>query len=239
MAHRISTSQLIVKEIQENIANKLYIPGDKLPTERKLAEQYGVSRIPVREAIKILAEMGLVESRHGSGTFVKEPNTARTIELMRQYLQLNRQSALEILQLRGLLETQAAREAALNRDKEDMRRIAELEEKCAREIDNKLHGNPHNFKQADFAFHRAVALASHNHIFTDFINLIHNSMGLHQGILTAGNENMDFIRRHHHELRLALENKDPAAAQAAMARHLEHILVVVKNGMKVSGINGK
>ena len=88
MIQRKSVSDSIVDSIIEDIQNKKLSPGDKLPTEAEMAEEYGVSRISIREALRSLSAVGLVVTRHGEGSFINEYNpdilasTLRSISLL-------------------------------------------------------------------------------------------------------------------------------------------------------------
>ncbi len=120
MIQRKSVSDSIVDSIIEDIQNKKLSPGDKLPTEAEMAEEYGVSRISIREALRSLSAVGLVVTRHGEGSFINEYNPDMLASTLRSISLLDDTPVLEMLQLRKIMETEAARLCAENATKEEL-----------------------------------------------------------------------------------------------------------------------
>ncbi len=230
MLQKQSVSDLIVKDIKSDILNKKLLPGDKLPTERELAEKYELSRIPVREALKTLAQMGLVVTKHGKGTFVRQPDASPIVDNLLQPILTSGQALEDLASLRKIIETQAAKEAAQNCTPEDLAEISRLKDACQKEIDCVLKGLPSTFQQADYLFHLAIAKASKNTIYKSFIETIEKSLRLHQSYSMRNTADAMTKTSHWHEaVTKAIAAKDPALAASAMDSHLTFVVNLIKD----------
>lgn len=156
-------SEQMVLELERMVAEEFPTPGDRLPKESELAERFHVSRIVVREAIKVLEDRGTVEVRAGSGTFTLAPS----IEKVKQSLQRlfkdqpfpSRNDAELMLELRGVLEETVAGLAAVRATSEDLEAMdSALAGMAAGNSDEET-------AEADLHFHMAVARAAHNPYF--------------------------------------------------------------------------
>lgn len=161
-------SEQTVLELERMIAEEFHTPGDRLPKESDLAERFHVSRIVVREAIKVLEDRGTVEVRAGSGTYTLAPS----IEKVKQSLQRlfkdrtipSHADAELMLELRGVLEESVAGLAAVRATAED---LAGMDAALAG-----MDGSREDEEtaEADLRFHMAVARAAHNPYFEMVIN---------------------------------------------------------------------
>lgn len=182
--------------------------GNKLPAEYRLAEDLGVGRSTVREAVRVLANEGWLESRQGSGTFIRRNAEAPAGLLSR----LRVARIAEVFEARHGFEAEAARLAALRRTEHDLTHI----ERClARRSDSMSRGRTLAFVDADVDFHTAVVRASHNSVlidlFASFTEVLTEALiDLHSNNLTS-----DESTRAHHLLAAAIREGDPVAAQAA------------------------
>jgi GntR family transcriptional repressor for pyruvate dehydrogenase complex len=229
---RISVSAKIVEDIRQRIFNKEYLPGGRLPTERALAEHYQVSRIPVREALKTLEQMGLVATHHGRGSFVTEQDTKPLMDQFSQQLLLNAPSVLDLLKVRKLLEKQAAKDAALLRTDAELAKIRNAEARCRLEIEKARLGVEHAFHAADFALHEAIAEASHNDVFKGFFTIIYSSFRVHQTMAISADKTADKLRAFHEAICDAIARQDPDAAGKAMEAHMNHVTDLVRIGQE-------
>lgn len=215
----ISLAQEVMNDLTEKIRCGLYKPGDKLPTEPEVMAEQGVSRTVVREAMSRLQASGLVETRHGVGTFVLQPTTQ--LPGLDLTTAVTFRDVLAMLELRISLETEAAGLAAMRRTDEELARmriaVAAFEEgvrKGERSID------------ADFEFHLQIALATHNKYFEEFYR--------HLGTTTIPRTRLDTSKfspepgqnyllrtnREHENILDGIARQDPQAASAAMRMHL-------------------
>lgn len=151
----------VVHELKRLIADGTLKPGDQLPGERDLSERLGVSRSTVREAVQLLGALGMLDVRHGHGTFVRAD--AGDDELLRNtwrdWTVDNSDRIRELLEVRRGIDGLAAELAALRRDDEALATMAEAIEQM-READA-THDVP-TLVEADLAFHRALFAASGN-----------------------------------------------------------------------------
>lgn len=213
---RPSIKDLTLKQLKRYIVSGVVQPGQRLPPERELAERLGVGRSSIREALKVLEAVGLIEARVGEGTFISEQAGAslgRTIGLS---LAVWGGSIIEILGARQVFEVEAAGMAAAHADEQDLQSLgAELQK-----MDAGKDGF-HMYLAADMQFHRLVARATHNTIVaTTIANLIDV---LEQVLYEAQVDNLptqDEGRGTHQEVFAAIERHDQQAASDAMRRHL-------------------
>lgn len=207
----------VAEQLLEKIQGGVFARGAKLPTEAVLSEEFGVSRTVIREAIARLKYEGLVESRQGSGVFVKaagiEPLDFEGLPAA------GRNALIQITEVRRALETEVAELAARRRSEEDMQRIHDAESALAEAVRLGRDG-----VEEDMAFHRAIAQASGNPFLISTLDYL--SQFLRGAMrITRANEarREDFgkaVEREHHSIVLAIEAGDPKAARKAAATHM-------------------
>ncbi|MDI3420493.1 FadR/GntR family transcriptional regulator [Streptomyces luteolus] len=202
-AGRQSLVDTVVDQLRTQLTSGAWPVGDRIPTEHTLAEQLGVGRNTVREAVRVLVHAGLLESRQGNGTFVR--SAADPSAVLRG---MRHAGALEVTEVRVALEAEAARLAAERRDTHDLLRLraalATLHEEGDRDAD------------ADMAFHLAVVEATHNTAFIEVYRFF--SVRVHEVLVHAlGDRDMPPVDIAEHEALVdAVEAGDPAAADAAV-----------------------
>lgn len=194
--------------------------GEKLPTEAAIMETFGVSRTVVREAISRLQAAGLVETRHGVGTFVLANLENNTFRITPDQLGTLR-DVIDLLEFRISVETEAAALAAMRRTDDNLQAC-----RLALTAFSDTIEAGRDAVAADFQFHLEVARATHNHHFTDLIS----SLGA--GVIPRGRlnnpqpiaqERLAYLRRvnlEHESIYTAIEAQDADAARAAMRTHL-------------------
>lgn len=146
----------VVERLRRSIALGVVLPGEKLPPERTLAESLGVSRVTLREALRVLQGQGLIVTRRGSGGGAIVAVHSPSMEDVREELRRTRPQIDEVFDYRLAVETMAARLAAEQRTKADIRRLRTCQDSL---LDSADVGA---FRRADSAFHLAVADASRN-----------------------------------------------------------------------------
>jgi DNA-binding FadR family transcriptional regulator len=200
-----------------------FAPGDRLPNEVRLAAEFGVGRSSVREAVRLLVQDGLLDVRHGSGTFVAAADTGTGD--VRQLVR--RARVLEVYEVRRALEVEAARLAAQRVRPEDVDRLRA----GLRERQDRRDGDPAVFVEADLAFHRAVVELSGNAL---LLSLFTAAEPVLREILT------DMVRHEpdlpdssgaHADLLDALERGDADAAVAATVANLEPVLRDIRSAV--------
>jgi GntR family transcriptional regulator, transcriptional repressor for pyruvate dehydrogenase complex len=218
----VRTSRLyeqIVQQIEQSITKAELKPGDQLPAERELAQQFGVSRTAVREAIKTLREKGLVEAYSGRGTFVTNGTSQairQSLDLLMRIGQTDASGALE--ELRQILEPEIA---ALAATRVEQQHLATMREAVA-VMDHALH-DPEEYIEADLDFHLSLAEAAANPL---ILSLIDSIVGLlrEQRIrvfqVDGGPERGQF---HHKQILAAVAARNSEQARQAMRDHLQQI----------------
>ncbi|WP_116083421.1 FadR/GntR family transcriptional regulator [Tropicimonas sp. IMCC34011] len=209
----------LVDALRAEIADGTFEPGDKLPSEARLTERFGVSRTVVREAIAGLRADGLVAPRQGAGVFVLEPPEVTTPFHLADYERIS--SVIEMLELRVAVEMEAASLAAVRRSPQQEEAIFEAAALLPRHA---KEGRP--TKEADLAFHLAVADATNNPRFREFLEVLGLSM-IPRAALTIGDapsppDYIDLLSAEHSSIAEAISAGDSEAARGAAQAHLRN-----------------
>lgn len=219
-------SEQVLERIKGAIKDGTYKAGDQLPNERDLAEQLQVSRASVREALRTLGNMGIIESRVGvnGGTYVKELTIDGIIDPFSEMLGNEHRIILEMIDFRLVIETEYARIAAERRQADDLRRIRESLETMELEV-----GEGEIGLNGDNAFHDAVAMATHNSV---FLKMLQVSKGLlsrtRETTLSIEGQPSHSIDDHRKIFR-AIEKKDSDEAAKNMREHLKKAMRNAEN----------
>ncbi|HWL29246.1 MAG TPA: FadR/GntR family transcriptional regulator [Burkholderiaceae bacterium] len=214
-------TQNVVAALSERIRRGEYHAGEKLPTESRFMESFGVSRTVVREAMSRLQAAGLVETRHGIGTFVREPQDERQLRIRNESI-LTMLDVMAILELRISLETEAAGLAALRRTDDHIQRMRTILDEFAEHVRKKTG----NAAVSDVAFHLMVATATGNRYFHDILQQLGSAIiprtRINSAALVQDDPHNYLARIHleHEDIYGAIVRKDPDAARAAMRTHL-------------------
>jgi|SRR5690348_3830848 DNA-binding FadR family transcriptional regulator len=216
-----SLTQTVVSALSERIRSGEFHVGEKLPTESELMDSFGVSRTVIREAISRLQAAGLVETRHGIGTFLLEPQNEQQLRIRTESI-LTMLDVLAILELRISLETEAAGLAALRRTDAQLQQLRTVLDEFAENI----HKKTGNAVTSDVAFHLLVATATGNRYFHDILKQLGKAIiprtRVDSASLAEGDRASYLSRVHleHEDIYSAIVRKDPDAARAAMRTHL-------------------
>jgi GntR family transcriptional repressor for pyruvate dehydrogenase complex len=193
-------------------------PGDRLPVERDLAAQLGVSRSTVREAIRTLSSMGMLAARQGSGTYITELSAERLATPLLFAVERNATSASALMDVRGMLEVGATELAAPNLGPADIRRLRRL----AAAIDIETKDGVTNLA-ADHRFHRAIHELADNELLLHLIDSVwYLAAGLRQRVMQQDAQLRRTVEAHDAIID-ALETRDPVEAGRAMRAHIEDI----------------
>ncbi|GAK26163.1 FadR/GntR family transcriptional regulator [Serratia liquefaciens] len=219
---RQKASHQVLAQLKEGISNGTFPVGEKLPSENLLAEAFGVSRVPVREALGILEVSGIISSRQGGGHRVEQHSLLSKYQPL--VLEIADPDEVEaLLEMREVIEQQAACMAAERHTEQELRAI-ELTlnnfKRCT--LDEGLIGH-----REDYLFHRAIMQASHNPFFVQILDNMHE---LYLGVLVYSlSKNLgrqaerQRVIDEHQRVFLAIKARDPAAATAAMRNHLSNV----------------
>jgi GntR family transcriptional regulator, transcriptional repressor for pyruvate dehydrogenase complex len=219
--HR-NLAQGVVAYISDSIRDGRLDPGDKLPTESEIMRLLGVSRTVVREAISHMQAAGLVETRHGIGTFVLEPRATNMLGIDPNTV-ITMRDVLALLELRISLETEAAGLAASRRTDAQLQQLrAALDSfaACVR-TDGDTVGSDHQF-------HLLVAQASANRYFHDILSHLGTNIIPRARVNSAKLAQddpvvyMERVINEHEDIFSAIARKDSESARAAMRTHLSN-----------------
>ena len=222
--------ELVVDRIRQALSLGTYLPGEKLPSERTIAEQLGVSRVTVREALRVLqGEHYLRMFRGASGGAVvlarDEP-----VGVLRQRMRERLSEFESILDFRLAVECAAARLAALNRTPEQLEDAQQTIDELAKASDLP------SFRRADSAFHLLIGVASNNRLLLAAIQQARVAMFL--PLDTIGLSLSEASARQHSKVLRAIAKKDAHAAERAMAAHIEATRLGIRSETAVKGADG-
>lgn len=220
--HHTAAYELVVDQIRRVIYLGRYLPGDKLPPERELAEQLGVSRTTVREAIRLLEGESLIKVKRGAtgGIIVAgaDPSGARQ---RRSLTKAQEQALKDIFEYRYAIECNVVRLAAQKRTAQDLKIMEQAVEEMAMLVAKKEPSevNIAEYKAADTRFHLQIAEASKNPLFVRAMEEIRSGMFLPVGSIFE--RLSDKVDVHHKPILAAIASKDADAAAQHMREHID------------------
>ena len=210
----------LVQALGDRVRDGSLAPGSKLPTEAAIVAEFGVSRTVVREAMSRLQAAGVVETRHGIGTFVVGYGDASTFRIAPDRLGTLK-DVIAVLELRIGVETEAAALAASRRTRENITAL-----RSALDAFEAAVQAGRDAVGPDFQFHLEVARASQNRHFAELMATLGGMMIPRARLETAQPltpERQSYLRQvnlEHESIFEAIERKDPDAARAAIRTHL-------------------
>jgi DNA-binding FadR family transcriptional regulator len=213
----------IVASLEADIREGRLVPGQKLPSESELVGRFDVSRTVVREAISRLQASGMVETRHGIGTFVNEPRAVEPNFRIAPEDVATAADVIELLELRISLESEAAALAAQRRSPESLSAMAA----ALASFNVAIHADS-DAVPSDFHFHVEVARATGNRHFAELMTYLGTMIIPRTRLKTAASApegRLPYLERVHHEhenILDAIRRQDPEAARAAMRTHLSN-----------------
>ena len=213
----------VARRIERLILQKMR-PGDKLPAERELAEMFGVSRSSIRDAMRSLELVGLVEPRQGAGTVVREVSVDLLLTPLSNVIAHKRQLISELLDFRKMLEPPLAARAAHRATGEE---IAELEEILRRQSDKLLQGEL--AIEEDSEFHYSIAMASGNTVVLKLLDVVMDLLRetRAQSLQREGRPLKSLAG--HRRILAAIRKRDEVTAESAMRQHIQDIERIVSH----------
>ncbi|MYS85297.1 FadR/GntR family transcriptional regulator [Embleya scabrispora] len=218
-APKTTVTQRAVDQVRALIADGALQPGERLPTERELAVQFGLSRSSMREAIRALTAMGVLEARHGAGIYVTSLQPSDLLETFGIVAEISRGDGLaELLQVRRILEPAATALAAARATEKHLKRMAEQLEIMS------AGSTVEEIVAADLAFHRIIAEAAGNAMLAAIIDGL--STRTFRARIWRGHKDAGVladVRQEHERIHRAVAGRDPQAAAAAAAVHVDEV----------------
>ncbi|HKP58505.1 MAG TPA: FadR/GntR family transcriptional regulator [Polyangiales bacterium] len=210
-----STAEVVRRRIHHMIETGELKPGDKLPAERELAGHFKVSRASLRAALHSIAGMGLLQFRHGSGTYITDGPPVLDEGPLSLLARLHGFSDDEMFEARRQLEVGVAALAAERATAEDLAQLRTCIEGMAAALDN-----PRKYLVHDMDFHRAVAVASKNPILGSLVEMVSAALFKQRSRTVAQARDLAGSLTMHRRIAKAIESHDGARARDAMNQHL-------------------
>jgi GntR family transcriptional repressor for pyruvate dehydrogenase complex len=218
----------ITKRLLDFIFSGSLQVNDKLPAERQLSEALGVGRSAIREAIKALTVLGVLEVRQGDGTYLKRTDSTLLPQVIEWSLLLGENQALDLIEARKVIEISICRFAA-ERGKDE--EIAEL-----KQIMDRMKLEPANFVELDVSFHLKLAEMSRNSVLKDILSSIQSLLRTWIKLVIESVGDTEFSYKDHSAIFEAVSKRDPDAAALAMEKHMtdatSRLLKVIKENRK-------
>ena len=207
--------EMVMEQIKNIVKKGELKTGDKLPSERDLCEKLEVSRASVREALRALQMLGLIESKHGEGNFINENFENSLLEPLSIVFLLLGSKNEDVLELRKVIEPQIAALAAINITNEQLIELREIMNELNNTIDVEISAS------LDKRFHYKIAQASGNNLISTIMFSISSLIEKYIENSKVHTLNKELVKTQHEEIWKSLEAKDVEAAATAVRKHLE------------------
>jgi DNA-binding FadR family transcriptional regulator len=232
----INRSQEVRAQLLQAIRRGDYQAGDPLPSERELSDAFGVSRVSVREAIRSLEAIGMVEVFHGRGSFVARSPGDRYVEPFVEWLNVHRDAVLEMMKVRGALDELAAAEAAA---RGDARACDQLDAACeAFRAGAQAGDDLDRLAELDIAFHVAIADASGSVLLRRLVAELNRSFLEGRKVVYAIHRRSLASAEEHRKIVAAIRRGDAKAARAATARHIAATMGILETVVEARDEDG-
>lgn len=217
-------SDAVAASLERRILEGSLKPGDRLPPERELAVELGVSRPSLREAIQKLASKGMVQSRQGGGTYITDRLESTFFDPWQEMMGNHPNLREDMLEFRRMLEGQAAEWAAERATEADLTRL----DQSFVALNESFSGDDLDRRStADIAFHQAIGEASHNvllgHLSAALLRLMHDNIRLNLGELKTLPAAGTLLKNQHAAIHTAIRERKPSAARAAAETHIDFV----------------
>lgn len=217
-------SNSVVRQIEQLILRGILRPGERLPSERDLADKMGVSRPSLRDAIADLAERGLLVSRAGSGIFVADVLGSAFSPALTQLFSTHDEAVFDYISFRRDMEGLAAERAAVFGSETDLKLIDTIFGKM--ELAHQKR-DPSDEAQLDAEFHMAIIEASHNvimlHMLRSMFELLRQGVFYNRQVMFKNRMTRDQLLDQHRAINAAIQTRDPAAAREAIGAHMAYV----------------
>lgn len=213
----------VVEKLKLAIASGELFPGDPLPSERRLMEDFGVSRSSLREAFRVMELLGLIESIPGKGRFVRHPHSA---EENKDHIMLEESAVLELMEARRTLDPAIAAESAMKATPSDLTKMLRVITDTEKRLDT-----PQHRAQADFDFHLALAEATHNFVFVNITRMNFDLILATHDKIYRHLEDKEAFLQEHRDMYEAILDHDVNLARERAARHIDRIYKTLHKGI--------
>jgi GntR family transcriptional repressor for pyruvate dehydrogenase complex len=216
-------SEEIVNQIKQLIIDGKLKPGDRLPPERELIKQLGVSRPSLREALNALVSMGFLEVRQAKRTFVKSIASKLVEDPLALLIKADAQKLFDLIEVRKAIETWAAYHAALKASTGDLDQLDAIFEEM-----KKAFEEGRSWEKQDADFHLALAHATHNTIHLHIMSGIYDLLRESVGSVFRDRTKIKKLLDQHLKIINAIKNHSPDKARERILEHLNYVESEVK-----------
>nr|WP_031335025.1 FadR/GntR family transcriptional regulator [Virgibacillus massiliensis] len=211
---RTSLKKTVIQEIKNYIIENELSSGNKLPTERRLAEMFQVSRSVVREALSYLENTGVITTTQGKGAYLNESNIDTLLNSFFFLWQINGGNIEDIMSLRIMFESSAVEEIVKQENREEMETIQALL------IKSKDADTMEEYRNFDMLFHKQLLKATRNPLFIQMTNMI-NSYFFETEYIQLSLEEYQQVIREHQSIIEAIKNKNAELAKSLLNNHIK------------------
>jgi GntR family transcriptional regulator, transcriptional repressor for pyruvate dehydrogenase complex len=214
-------SKEVEEQLRKSINSRIYKPGDRLPSERELVEQFEVSRVTVRDALKTLQNIGLVSIRRGlnAGAYVSEPTPQPITQSIDNLIRMGKLNFAHLVEIRLYVEPDVARSVALHCTSEDIEKLKELLDTA----ESYLETSRKKARLTNVRFHSAVAKITHNALIaflSESITQVYSAMLIEMTHTKLDKKGIAKLIAEHRTILDAIADHDPGAAFERTKRHL-------------------
>ncbi len=219
---RTTLTEAAFEQLISHVVNGTWKPGDRLPPERDLCQQFGIARTSLREALKGMELIGMLDSRVGDGTFVNPRSEFLSRPLLWAFTGTDHNELHDIMESRTIIEENLAGLAAKRGSDEEIVQIGHAIDQMRHSIEAGT-----SILEADMSFHLAIAAAAHNEVLRNAVQLLRNitRQWLYYKVLIPNVA--PIVLKRHEAIYRAIAARKPSAARTAMRRHLEETMQLV------------
>ena len=226
-------SHSVIRQVELLILRGILRPGERLPSERELAEKLGVSRPSLREAIADLQERGLLATRAGSGIFVADVLGSAFSPALARLFSDHEEAVFDYISFRRDMEGLAAERAARLASDTDLKVIGAIFTKMEAAHSKR---NPRDEAALDAEFHLSIIEASHNvimlHMMRSMYELLREGVFYNRQMMFKQRTTRDDLLNQHRAINDGLQSRDPARARAAVEAHLTYVEIALQDQQK-------
>jgi GntR family transcriptional regulator, transcriptional repressor for pyruvate dehydrogenase complex len=224
---RTTLTESAFEQLISYVVNGTWKPGDRIPPERELCQQLGIARTSLREALKAMELVGMLDSRVGDGTFVCPRSEFLSRPLLWAFTGTDHAELRDIMEARTLIEENLAGLAAERGSEEEIAAIERSVQMMRDCIDRR-----ESILEADLYFHLAIASAAHNEVLRNAVQLLRNLMRQWLYFKLLMPDVPQIVVKRHEAVLAAIRRRDAGAARAAMRQHLDETVRLVSQVME-------
>lgn len=216
-------SDQVYQQLKNKIITGSWQPGSKIPSENQLRQILGVSRVSIREAIHRLKALGILETHHGEGTFVKTSLAESYFNELIPFFLIDKPDIIKILEYRKIIEVGAVAIAIKNIQIEDIKKLEKIIKKM-----NEYKNEISEFARLDMEFHMVLARTAQNPIINK-VNYIVNDILNETMVKIVKKLGVADGLYYHNKILEAVKNKNVEKSQQLMEEHIENTIIKISN----------